>query len=84
VAHTPHAVHFASSTKRGCLSTLAVKFPGVPETFFRVALVMISMLGCLADSTSLGAKIQIEQSLVGKVLSSAAITPPMAEDLSTK
>ncbi len=61
-----------------------MKFPASPETSLNVALVMISTLGCLADSTSLGARIQIEQSFVGKVLSRAAITPPMAADVSTK
>ena len=35
------------------------------------------MLGCRPTSTSLGASIHIEQSLVGKVLSSWAIWPPM-------
>ena len=36
------------------------------------------MLGCRPTSTSLGASIHMEQSLVGKVLSSWAIWPPMA------
>ena len=36
------------------------------------------MLGCRPTSTSLGERIHIEQSLVGKVLSSWAIWPPMA------
>ncbi len=35
------------------------------------------MLGCRPTSTSLGESIHIEQSLVGKVLSSWAIWPPM-------
>ena len=35
------------------------------------------MFGCRPTSTSLGASIHMEQSLVGKVLSSWAIWPPM-------
>jgi hypothetical protein len=42
------------------------------------------MLLCRPTSTSLGARIHIEQSLVGKVLSSWAITPPMDGERSTK
>mgnify|MGYP005624780881 CR=1 FL=1 len=42
------------------------------------------MLICRPTSTSLGERIHMEQSLVGKVLSSLAITPPMAGDFSTR
>lgn len=39
---------------------------------------------CRPTSTSLGEIIHMEQSLVGNVLSSSLITPPMAEDFSTR
>ena len=42
------------------------------------------MLGCRPTSTSLGASIHMEQSLVGKVLSSWAIWPPMLGAFSTR
>jgi len=43
-----------------------------------------SMFRCRPTSTSLGEIIHIEQSLVGKVLSSWAMAPPMAGDFSTR
>ena len=70
--------------KRGFFAKWTLNRPGSPSISLTSARVMISMFGCLADSTSLGARIQIEQSLVGKVLSRAAMAPPMAEDFSTK
>ena len=47
-------------------------------------LVTISMFRCLPASTSLGARVHIEQSLVGKVLSSWAMWPPRAGAFSTR
>ncbi len=40
------------------------------------------MLGCLPISTIFGAAVQIEQSLVGNVLSNFTIDPPIEGDLS--
>ena len=46
--------------------------------------VRTSMFGCRPTSTSLGARIHMEQSLVGKVLSSCAMWPPMLGAFSTR
>jgi hypothetical protein len=81
---TPQPVHFSWSMKRGCCRTLTRKSPACPEISWTSALVMILMLGDRPASTSFGARIQIAQSLVGKVLSSPAMMPPMADDLSTR
>ncbi len=45
---------------------------------------MISMLGCRSHSMNLGDSMHMEQSLVGKVLSSWAILPPMVGARSTR
>ncbi len=45
---------------------------------------MISMFGFLSQSISFGERMHIEQSLVGNVLSSWAIRPPMLGDSSTR
>ena len=42
------------------------------------------MLVCRAASTSLGDTMHMEQSLVGKVLSSMVMTPPMEGFFSTR
>ena len=42
------------------------------------------MFACRPTSTSFGAMIHMEQSLVGNVLSSWDMTPPMAGDCSTR
>ncbi len=60
------------------------KAPSVPEMPVISASVISSMLTCRPTSTSLGARIHMEQSFVGNVLSSWAITPPMAGDFSTR
>jgi len=60
------------------------KSPSVPEIPVTSARVISSMLTCRPTSTSLGARIHMEQSLVGNVLSNWAMTPPMAGDFSTR
>ena len=60
------------------------KFPASPETLSTSARVNSSILRCRPTSTSLGERIHMEQSLVGKVLSNWDIIPPMEEDLSTR
>src|SRR3972149_3197696 len=83
-AHTPHPLHFSSFMYRLLLFISTLKFLGSPDRPSTLALVTRMMFGCLPASTSLGARIHIEQSFVGKVLSSWPITPPMLEDCSTK
>jgi hypothetical protein len=61
-----------------------LKFPLTPERFSISAHVIRLMFRCRPTSTSLGEIIHMAQSLVGKVLSSSLITPPMADDFSTK
>ena len=77
LTHSPQPEQMSSSMKRGCLTTFAWKSPGWPESSVSSARLMISMLGSDATSISLGEIMQVEQSLVGKVLSNWAITPPM-------
>jgi hypothetical protein len=62
---------------------VTLKFPSVPSTLSTSAQVIRLMLRCRPTSTSLGEIIHIAQSLVGNVLSSSLITPPMADDFST-
>src|SRR4030042_5848585 len=83
-AQRPQAMHFAMSTYRGCCTTLTSKFPASPEMLFTSERVKSSMLRCRPTSTSLGERIHIAQSLVGKVLSNWDMTPPIEEDLSTR
>jgi len=47
-------------------------------------LVIMFMFRCRPTSTSLGEIIHMAQSLVGKVLSSLAIIPPMLDEFSTR
>src|SRR4030042_4017868 len=77
-------VHLSSRIYLGFLVSVTLKFPASPSTRSTSVYVKTSMLGCRPTSTSLGASIQMEQSLVGKVLSSWAIWPPMAGALSTR
>ena len=63
---------------------MTLKFPFTPETLSTSAQVIRLMFGCRPTSTSLGEIIHMAQSLVGKVLSSSLITPPMAEDFSVR
>src|ERR1019366_1918118 len=82
--HAPQPVHFVGSTKRGCFLILTVKFPGCPSTRSTSLKVRSSMSLCRPISPSRGAMVHIAQSLLGKVLSSCAITPPMAGPRSAK
>ena len=61
-----------------------MKFPALPLRSRSFALVIISMFGDRPASTSFGASIHMEQSLVGNVLSSCAITPPIEAFFSTR
>src|SRR4030042_5386499 len=84
VAQSPQPVHLAMSTNRACLRRLTLKFPGSPEILSTSVAVRIPMLRWRPASTNFGEIIHIEQSLVGKVLSNWAITPPIAGDDSTR
>ena len=84
MAHSPQLVHLLMSMKRGRCRTFAVNRPGPPSSDKTSAPVMISTLRCRPTSTSLGEMIHMAQSLVGKVLSSWDINPPIAEDFSTR
>jgi hypothetical protein len=84
LVHSPQLVHLARSMNRGCWRIRAVKRPGSPSSCSSSALVKSSMFRCRPTSTSLGEMIHMAQSLVGKVLSSCDIRPPMAEECSTR
>ena len=56
---------------------VAVKLPSAPEIDVTSDRVSSSILMCRPTSTSLGEMIHIEQSLVGNVLSSLDIVPPI-------
>ena len=84
LAQSPHPVHLSKLTKRGALVNLTLNFPGSPSTDSTVRSVLISTLGWRPTSTSFGDNIQAEQSFVGKVLSSCAMTPPMLIPFSTR
>jgi hypothetical protein len=62
----------------------ALKCPGFPSRESSSVWVRSSMFRCRPTSTSFGEMIHMAQSLVGKVLSSWAMSPPMAEDRSTR
>ena len=80
----PHPVHFSSSMNRAFLTSLTLNPPSALLTFLTSVWVRISMLGWLSTSYICGASMQMEQSLVGKVLSSRAIIPPMLAVSSTR
>jgi len=61
---------------------VTVKSPSFPEISFTSLSVRSSIFTCRPTSTSFGARIHMEQSLVGKVLSNWAMTPPMPGDFS--
>jgi hypothetical protein len=84
LAQSPQLVHFERSTYRGFCLIFAVKFPGSPSSERSSVFVRSSMLRCRPTSTSLGEMTHIAQSLVGKVLSSWDIMPPIAADFSTR
>ena len=54
-----------------------MKLPGFPEMPVISAFIRSLMFGCLPAATSFGDSMHIEQSFVGKVLSSWAILPPI-------
>ena len=83
-AHSPQAMHLSMSTYLGADFTVAVKSPSSPSRERTSDRVKTSMFSCRPTSTSLGEMIHIEQSLVGKVLSSWAMVPPMAGERSTR
>lgn len=62
---------------------VTLKLPSVPWISFTSAQVIRLIFRCRPNSTSFGEIIHMAQSLVGKVLSSSLITPPMAGDFST-
>ena len=82
--HSPHDVHFNKSTNLGFSFTRAIKFPSSPSSSSRSVFVNNSIFRCRPTSTSLGEITHMVQSLVGNVLSSCAIIPPMANDFSTR
>src|ERR1019366_4632707 len=84
VVQAPQPVHFDEITKRGCCLIRTVKFPGCPSTCSTSLKVRISMSLCRPISTRRGAMVHMAQSLVGNVLSSCAMTPPMAAPRSDK
>src|SRR5512136_2922924 len=81
--HSPQPVHFVSSTNRAFFSTFTLKLPTLPSMPTTSAYVITLVLGWLKQSAILGARMHIEQSFVGNVLSSWAILPPMLGVFST-
>src|SRR4030042_168837 len=82
--HSPQPVHFVSSTYLAFLSTFTLKLPTFPSTPTTSAYVITFVFGWLKQSAIFGARMHIEQSFVGKVLSSCAILPPMLGVFSTR
>jgi hypothetical protein len=84
------AVFYAGSTTRAFPSSilafgqayLEVSYLPIYTVHFSIG--ETSIFGCRPTSTSLGERIHMEQSLVGKVLSSWAIWPPMLGAFSTR
>src|SRR5574342_1050025 len=70
-------VQRSSFTYRGLRSSVIWKSPAWPSTASTSVYVRISMFGWRSHSMNFGDSMHIEQSLVGKVLSSCAIFPPM-------
>jgi len=83
-AHSPQPVQAWGSMYRGLDLTVTSKLPCSPSTDSISLLVRKSMFMCRPTSTSTGEMIHMAQSLVGKVLSSQDIIPPMYGDCSTK
>src|SRR3990170_5665544 len=82
--HSPQPVQADSSTYLGFLRMVTLKAPGFPDIFCTSEYVKRCILGCVAASTILGVIMQAEQSMVGKVLSSWIIRPPMLGFFSTR
>ena len=83
-SQSPQATHLSVSTNFACSIILQRKFPGSPSIESTVVIVCRVIFGCLAHSLIFGDKIHIEQSLVGNVLSSWGILPPMVGLSSTR
>src|SRR3990172_159368 len=83
-AHVVQPVHVSSLMYRGFLVNVTLKSPASPFTVSTSVRVRSSMLGCLWHSRNFGDSMHMEQSFVGKVLSSWAILPPMAGALSAR
>jgi len=77
-AQSPQPVHLLVSTNRARWRSRTVKSPGWPLMLSTSVIVRMSMLRWRPVSTNLGDMMHIAQSLVGNVLSSWAIVPPMA------
>jgi hypothetical protein len=60
-----------------CLVMVTLKSPAFPSTFLISPWVTMVMFSCLPVATSFGEIMHMEQSLVGNVLSSWAMVPPM-------
>ena len=84
LAQSPHPVQASGSMYRGFFVSVTLKSPGSPS------ILLISLFGfrfmfiCRPTSTSLGEITHMVQSLVGKVLSSRAMRPPIVGDFSTR
>ena len=68
--HSPQPVHLVSSTYLAFLRTFTLKLPTLPSTPTTSAYVITLVFGWLKQSAIFGASMHIEQSFVGKVLSS--------------
>src|SRR4030067_3571848 len=82
--HSPQPVHFSGSTNRAFFKILTLKLPGSPSTSFTSEYVSRVMFSRRLTSIIFGDRMQIEQSIVGKVLSSWDILPPMLGVFSTR
>src|SRR4030042_863274 len=82
-AHTPQPVHLSSRMYLECFVIVTLKSPAFPSTFLSSAWVRRVMFSCLPVATSFGDTMHIAQSLVGKVLSSCAIVPPLLRPASS-
>jgi len=82
--HLLQATHFCISIYFGACLTVTVRSPISPVTSTTSALVNNSMFRRRPHSTSLGDSKHSEQSLVGKILSSWAMMPPIPGFFSTR
>src|SRR5215471_2165133 len=75
-SQSPQPVHFDWSTYRAAFLTLTLKSPAWPDTEVTSDRVCMSILRWRPTSTILGEIMHMEQSPVGKVLSSMTMVPP--------
>ena len=80
--HSPHAVHFSISIYLGSVTSVAIKLPASPVNSTSWVMGCKSRWSCLVVSDKCGDTVHKSQLLVGKVLSSWVINPPMEYDLS--